>query len=147
MEIDPAAPVKATAEIDIAANPERVWEVIAGIDGWPSWNPDVESAALQGDMAPGSVFRWKAGGVNITSELQAVDRPHLLGWTGQAVGLRARHVYRIEPGGAGTHLITEESYGGWAARLFRRRMQRTLERALEAGAGHLKAEAERRAGG
>ena len=39
---------------------------------------------------------------------------------------------------------TEESYDGLVARLFRRPLQKTLDRALADGTRYLKAEAERR---
>ena len=29
----------ATGEIEVAAYPEIVWDVMAGIDRWPAWNP------------------------------------------------------------------------------------------------------------
>jgi uncharacterized protein YndB with AHSA1/START domain len=143
MEVNRNAPVLAEAEIEIAAPPETVWGVIADIAHWPGWNPEVKSMALSGEVAPGSEFRWKAGGVGIRSRLEEVDPPRLIGWTGKAIGLKARHVYRLEPGGTGTRVSTEESYDGWLARLFRGRLQPMLDKALGDGLSHLKAEAER----
>jgi uncharacterized protein YndB with AHSA1/START domain len=145
VEVHRSAPVVGTAEIEIAASPAAVWEVLADIESWPSWNPDVKTMALSGEVAPGSQFRWKAGGVTIESALEAVDPPRLIGWTGRTIGLKARHVYRFEPRDEGTFVSTEEPYDGWAARLFRKPIQRMLDKALEDGLGYLKAEAERRA--
>jgi uncharacterized protein YndB with AHSA1/START domain len=146
VEINESAPVAGSAEIQVAANPEVVWEVLTGIDDWPSWNPDVTSASLEGELAEGSRFRWKAGPGTISSTVQRVERPRLIAWTGKTLGLRAIHVYRLEPRGNGTLVSSGESWEGLVARAFRARMQRTLERAMEAGLLHLKAEAERRAG-
>jgi uncharacterized protein YndB with AHSA1/START domain len=59
--INEDAPAVGASEIEIAAAPETVWEVLTDIDRWPTWNPDIKSRSLQGGVAEGSVFRWKAG--------------------------------------------------------------------------------------
>jgi uncharacterized protein YndB with AHSA1/START domain len=141
------APVVAEAEIAVAAPPETVWAVISDIQRWPSWNPEVKSMELRGEVAPGSEFRWKAGGVSIRSTLEEVDAPRMIGWTGVAVGLKARHVYHLGRREDATFVTTAESFDGWAARLFRKRMQASLEKALDDGLSHLKSEAEQRSSG
>jgi uncharacterized protein YndB with AHSA1/START domain len=144
VEINQTAPVAASAEIQVTADPHAVWRVLTGIDQWPSWNPDVKSASLEGELAAGSRFKWKAGPGTIVSTIQQVDPPRSIAWTGKTLGLRAIHVYRLKPRDDGTLVSSQESWEGLAALAFRRRMQRTLERAMEAGLLHLKAEAERR---
>jgi len=145
VEIDSAAPAVARGEIDIAAAPEVVWGVLSDIDGWPGWNPDIASAELDGELAPGSTFRWKAGPGTIKSTLRHVDPPREIGWTGKTFGINAVHVHRLEQRGDSTRVISEESWGGLPVRLLRRRMQKTLQKALDEGLQPLKAEAERRA--
>ena len=61
MEINLHAPAVADGETQITADLETVWEVIAAIEEWPTWNPDIKSASLEGQLGPGSVFRWKSG--------------------------------------------------------------------------------------
>src|SRR5918999_4983288 len=68
------APATAEGELQIAADPDTVWQVLADLEGWPTWNPGIRSVALDGPLAPGSVFRWRAG-TSLTSTLQVVDRP------------------------------------------------------------------------
>jgi uncharacterized protein YndB with AHSA1/START domain len=46
--------------VEIVASPEAVWDLIADIGGWPRWNPDVKEVSVQGEVAEGTVFRWKA---------------------------------------------------------------------------------------
>ena len=147
VEINEQAPVVGTGETEIAAPPEVVWDVLTAIDRWPTWNPDVKSMSMPGDLVAGSEFRWKAGPGTITSVLQHVDRPRQIAWTGKTLGIRAIHVYRLEPRGDGTFVSTEESYEGLPARLFRGPVQKTLDAALADGLRHLKAEAERRTAG
>jgi uncharacterized protein YndB with AHSA1/START domain len=145
VEVSRNAPVVAASEIDIAAPPETVWDVLTDFERWPRWNPDVKSMSFSGTVGEGAVFRWRAGPGTISSRIRRVDRPRLIGWTGKTLGIEAVHVYRLEPHDGGTHVTTEESYEGALARLFRGPILRMLENALETGLDRLKAESERRA--
>lgn len=144
MSINESAPVVAASEIEIGAGSETVWAVLAAIERWPSWNPDVKWVSLRGEVAEGSEFRWKAGPATITSTLRRVERPGLLAWTGKTVGVSAIHVYRLEPRDGHTSVRTEESWEGLLARIFGGLMQKAVKNALDTGLRHLKAEAERR---
>ncbi len=146
MQINESAPVAGAARIETTAGRQVVWEVLTRIDEWPRWNPDVQSAAIEGDLAEGSRFRWNVGSRTIVSTIRQVEPPAAIAWTGKTPGLRAIHVYRLEARGNGTLVSSEESWEGVVARVFRIRMQRTLERAMDVSLRHLKAEAERRAG-
>ena len=144
MDVNRAAPVVAADEIEIAASPQTVWDVLTDLESWPRWNSDVKSMSVEGALAKGTVFRWKAGPGTITSTIQDVQPPTLIAWTGTTFGIKARHVYRLEPQGDGTLVHTEESYEGLVARLLRGSLQKTLEKGLSDGLRYLKAEAERR---
>ena len=144
MEVNRSAPAVASSKIEVAAPPEVVWDVIADFPAWPDWNPEVKSISIEGPVAEGTRFRWKAA-TTITSTLREVERPGAIGWTGKAFGLAAVHVWRLDPRNGGTLLRTEESWEGPLPRLLRGRMQRTLQDSLDAGLPHLKSEAERRA--
>jgi uncharacterized protein YndB with AHSA1/START domain len=139
------APVSSKREIDIAAPAEVVWEVLTGFDGWPQWNPEVKSMSWDGPLAPGSMFRWKAGPGTIVSTLEEVDRPRYVRWRGRTMTIAAIHEWRFQDRDGGTHVETNESFSGGLARLLRRTLQKQLDRALEEGLEHLKREAERRA--
>ena len=144
MEVNKNAPVVSTAEIEIAASSQAVWDVLTDLENWPSWNPDVKSMSVQGDLAAGSVFRWKAGPGTITSTIERVEAPRLIGWTGKTFGIKAKHVYRLEPRDGATLVHTEESYEGLVTRLLRASLQKTLDKGLSDGLRYLKAESERR---
>jgi hypothetical protein len=145
--INERAPVVGASEIEIAASPEAVWDVLTALEDWPSWNRDVKSMTVQGDVVPGTVFRWKAGPASITSTIQLVERPRVIAWTGKTLGINAIHFWHLEPRDGKTHVRTEESYDGLVARLLRRSLQKTLDRALADGLRYLKAEVESRASG
>ena len=142
--INGQAPVVGASELEIAAAPETVWDVLTAIDRWPSWNPDVKSMSLEGPLAAGSVFRWKAGPGTITSTIRRVEPQQLIAWTGRTLGIDAIHVYRLEPRDGGTFVRTDESYEGLVARLLRGSLQKRLDRALADGLRYLKDEAEQR---
>jgi hypothetical protein len=144
MDINSKAPVLSKGEIEIAADPETVWKVLATIDRWPDWNPDIKSVSVDGSVAKGTKFRWKARSRKIVSVIQNVKRARLLAWTGRMRGIKAVHVWHLEPRRAGTLVVNEESWEGLLARLLRRSLQKALDKANASGLAHLKAEAERR---
>jgi hypothetical protein len=147
MEINKDAPGVAHGEIEVDASPEIVWEVFTDINVWPSWNPDVKSAVLQGPLHAGTQFEWKAGPGTIRSTIQEVEQSRRIAWTGKTFGITAVHVYEFEPQGGGTIVESDESWDGLLVRLLRGRMTKTLQKSTDSGLRHLKAEAERRGSG
>lgn len=141
--INTEAPVSASSEIGISANIENVWEVMTAINRWPIWNPDVKSVSMDGEVAEGIRFRWKAGPGRITSVIQHIERPRLLIWTGQTLGVKALHIWRLESQEGKTVVRSEESWDGLLVRIFHGAMQKTLKTSLDAGLRYLKVEAER----
>jgi uncharacterized protein YndB with AHSA1/START domain len=146
MQVNEQAPLVARSETQIDASAEAVWAVMADIEQWPAWNPDVKSAALEGPLAAGTAFRWKSGPSNITSTLREVDAPRTIAWTGRQMGIEAVHIWRIESRDGGSLVVTEESWNGFPVRLLFGLGRKMLQNALDSGLRHLKAEAERRAG-
>jgi uncharacterized protein YndB with AHSA1/START domain len=138
-----AAPVATAREIEIAAAPEDVWDVLTSFERWPSWNPDVKAMSTSGPPAVGSTFRWKAGPGTITSTIRHLDAPRRIAWTGRTLGFKALDSFQLQPSGPGTLVREEEWWDGLVARLFRRPLQRTLDRSIEDGLRHLKVEVER----
>jgi uncharacterized protein YndB with AHSA1/START domain len=146
MEIDRDAPAIASGAIVVSAPREVVWEVLTRLEEWPTWNPDVKSMSVDGPVAEGTEFKWKAGPSTITSTIRRVDSPALIGWTGRTLGIDAVHVWRLAPDDGGTRVETEESWAGWLPRLLGGRAQRMLQQSLDEVLPRLKTEAERRAG-
>jgi len=138
-------PVKSTAEIQIAAPPQTVWDVLTRFENWPNWNPDVKSMSFEGPLAPGSTFRWKAGPGTIVSTLDRVEPPRHVSWHGKTLTIDAYHQWWLEPRDGGTFLRTEESFSGLLAKILRGPLQKTLDKSFEVGLERLKVEAERRA--
>lgn len=144
MDINRDAPATAEGGIHIAADPMTVFSVMSAIEGWPSWNQDIKSVKLEGEVRPGTVFRWKSGPSSLTSTLQVVDPPREIAWTGTTMGIRAVHVFRFESRDGGTLARSEESWEGFLASLLKGYSRKTLEKGIRTVLAHLKAEAERR---
>jgi hypothetical protein len=145
LNINRSAPVTAAGEITVAANADVVWDVLAAIDRWSDWNPDIKVASLQGPLAVGSKFSWKAGPGTIYSTILQLNRPQIMAWTGSTLGIKAIHVWRLESIGEKTRVITEESWEGLLLRILIGPFKRMLKRSIDSGLIYLKAEAERRA--
>jgi len=142
--INARAPIILHGEIEIDAAATLVWELLSAIEGWPTWNPEVESASLEGELVEGTSFRWKAGPSTLESRLLSVVAPAQIAWTGKSMGLNVIHVYRLEPRGDKTVVRTDESVDGIPARLFRGPIRKRMDNAIEIGLKGLKTEAERR---
>jgi carbon monoxide dehydrogenase subunit G len=145
MEADPTAPVYSEGSIGVDATPEQVWDLMADFEAWPAWNPDVDTVSLEGPVATGSVFRWKAGSARLVSTLRVVERPTRLSWTGRTMGINAVHDWRFERAGTGTTVSMRESFDGMVAKLLKGKLQRDLDRTTENGLSALKAAVEARA--
>jgi hypothetical protein len=145
MDIDRRAPVLARTQSHISADGQTVWDTLTDFASWPVWKREVRSVKVNGSLAPGSSFAWKAGPGTIRSALQDVDPPLRIAWTGRTFGIRAVDVFRLEASGDGTLVTEEESWDGLLARLFRSRMRRMLQAGIDRGVQELKEESERRA--
>jgi len=144
MEIDFNAPVAAASQIEIAADAATVWDVLANVERWPEWNKDVKSVALDGPIDVGSVFRWKTNAATITSTFKTLARPREIGWVGRALGITARHVWRLASADGRTIVRTSESFNGFLVRVFRMAFQRMLEETLDRGVLKLRTAVEAR---
>lgn len=143
METSTRAPAFARHEILVRAPAEKVWRLLSDIDHWSAWQPDIPRARLDGPLAPNTVFRWKSGGSSVVSVIQEVVAHRRLGWTGKAMGARARHLWVLEPRGDEVMVRTEESFEGWIVVLLKAMMQKTLDTSLQAWLRHLKEAAEK----
>ena len=145
MDIDREAPATAAGEVQIAAPQETVWQVISNLPDWPAWNTDVRSMTVGGGVEPGTEFRWKSGSASLASQLQVVDPPREIGWTGTTMGIHAVHVFRLESRDGQTTVHSEESFRGLIPTLLRGYSRKVLQRGIDGILKALKAEAERRA--
>ncbi|MCE1254686.1 MAG: SRPBCC family protein [Anaerolineae bacterium] len=146
MNVNLHAPLIARKEILINAPISQVWTTLTDINNWPEWQPDVNTARLEGELAQGTVFRWKALGLNITSVIRELATHKKIGWTGRSIGMQAIHIWTFESLENGVQVSTQESLDGWFPRLLKLFDREFLSKSLTASLQVLKKEAERRAG-
>ena len=139
------APVTGRAQIEVNAPQQVVWEVLTRLEDWPSWNSDVKWMRLEGPLAPGTEFRWKAGPGTIVSRIDKVEAPRYISWHGRTLTIDAYHEWWFEPREAGTFVRTEETFSGVLARVLRGPLQKTLDKSFADALERLKSAAERRA--
>jgi uncharacterized protein YndB with AHSA1/START domain len=147
MDVNRTAPVVAEAHAVVRAPLNEVWRVQTDIAEWPRWNREVARVEMRGPLAPGTTFRWKAGGAPIVSTIKEVVPERRIVWTGRTLGTRAVHVWAFEPHAEGTLVRTVESFDGLLARLLAGYLRRMLTGTLQRGLAALQREAERRSGG
>lgn len=131
------------AEIEIAAPPERVWDVLTRFERWPEWNPDVKTMSYEGPLAPGTQFRWKAGPGTIVSTLDRIEAPRYIAWRGRTLTIDAYHEWWLEPRDGETHVRTHEGFFGTLARVARPLMQKSVDKSFTDALERLKREVER----
>jgi uncharacterized protein YndB with AHSA1/START domain len=142
MKVDHQAPLVASKEITIAAPVQSVWQVLTDINHWPDWQADVTEARLEGALAAGTSFIWKARGLKISSILQVVEANHQVGWTGDSIGMQAIHIWTMQTQGNATRIKTEESLSGWLTRLLKLFDPQFLEKSLMSSLNVLKTRVE-----
>jgi hypothetical protein len=102
----------------------------------------ITASKLESPLAVGSVFRWRSGGLNVTSTVQVLDPNDLIGWTGESLGAQAKHIWKFIAQENGTLVTTEESMEGWSVGLLKILMPRFLDNSLDTWLRNLKTQAE-----
>jgi uncharacterized protein YndB with AHSA1/START domain len=123
----------AVNELQIPAEPERVFAWLRRPDLWPRYYWNARLVRNLGGPWPelqlGSRWRWLTFGVLITSEVVEIEKPIRLAWSARGIGSAGHHVWLLTPKDGGTFVHTEETQHGWAARLSAPVMSR-LQRSL-----------------
>lgn len=138
------APVKSEGAIEIAAPTELVWQVLTGINDWPTWQRDVTESALPGELREGAEFEWKAGGISFRSKIHTMTEKRMFGWTGKTIGASAIHNWRFAEREGTTTVTVEESLQGLFPRLFRTYFQKNLDMGIQKNLEELRSASEAR---
>lgn len=136
------AQLSSKKEIFIHAPPESVWRIHTDINGWGEWQPGIANASSSSPLAVGGVFRWKSGGLPLTSTIQVLEANHRIAWAGKTLGTEAHHAWTFTPQDGGTLVTTEEVMSGWLLSLLKVLSPHFLDRSLDVWLQALKAKAE-----
>ena len=117
-----------------ATSRERVWALWTDVAGWPSWNPGVGRAELDGPMAEGTIGTIRAvGGPSSTLKVVAVEPQRRFVTETSERLMRLRFEQELADGDGGQLRITERvCMTGLATPLMRRTVGARLERSIPA---------------
>jgi hypothetical protein len=128
---------KIRTEIDIAASPQTVWEILTGLEQYQDWNPLITSSS--GVVAVGEKLtnRLELPGGKVdtrTVRVTAVEPSRLFEWNGRLLGLallfQGQHRLELEDTPNGARLTHSEEFSGLAAPLI---LRRTVVAQIEEG--------------
>lgn len=107
-------PIFAHNEIEIAASSARVFSALLAARTWPGYYENASKLELPDGvdrLGPGVKFRFTTFGVAFAAEITLFEAEQALGWTckGGMPELSVHHRWLLEPSGAGTRLVTEET--------------------------------------
>jgi short-subunit dehydrogenase len=114
----PRPPIDVRNQIVAPAAAERVWDLLADVEGWPSWYRACRWVRVE----PAGSFRWKAHPIALRSTVVASDRPGSFTFIADARGLHAEHAFTLRPApdGPGTVVLSHETQTGplpWLGRI------------------------------
>jgi uncharacterized protein YndB with AHSA1/START domain len=137
-----------TTTIDIAAPPERVWEVMADVERWSEWTTTVTWVRRldEGPLRPGSRAKIKQPRLPETEYVVTeLDPGRSFSWVATAPGVltTARHdIEALPSGGSQVRLAVEQA--GWLGSVVGRFYRGMTDRYLATEAIGLKARSEGR---
>jgi uncharacterized protein YndB with AHSA1/START domain len=122
----------AVNELQMAAEPERVWEWLRRPELWPRFYGNARLVKhLEGPWPAaelGSRWRWLTFGVLVHSELVEFEPVERLAWSAKELGARGHHAWVLTPNEGGTFVRTEETQRGWSVRMVKPVMRRLMVR-------------------
>ncbi len=109
------------AEVEIDADPETVWSVLADFAAYPDWNPFID--LIEGDQEVGARLRVRirpsdGRGMTLKPHVTAVEPGRAFGWLGTLSGVphifEGAHRFELEPidGGRRTRFVQSERFRG-----------------------------------
>ena len=145
--------LSATANAEIQAPVERVWEIVAGVEGWPEWQATISEIDVEDRDAANRpalcevVFDAKVQTIRTVQRLH-YESPHLLSFTQERGSLKSlTGSWRLEDLGDGCTRATyalDVVLSGMLGMLVTGAVQDKLrERLVTALPGELKARAEK----
>ena len=126
-------PIEVRNEKVIRASAERVWDLLADVERWPSW----WRACRWVTKESAGAFTWKAHPVVLHSTVVAKDRPREFAITADGLGVHAERAFTVSPSRDGLSIVvtSHETQVGplpWLGRLILRpRLQAVNEAMFE----------------
>jgi uncharacterized protein YndB with AHSA1/START domain len=100
--------------LEIKAKPEKVWDILVDIEGWPKWvDTDFAKLVTPAPVKEGSKFEAKLGGLRWDLTVIEANRPRSIAWSARRLGLNAVHSWEFQERGGKTIATTKETMSGW----------------------------------
>ncbi|HEY4670529.1 MAG TPA: SRPBCC family protein [Gemmatimonadaceae bacterium] len=141
---DPAAKLFEIV-IEIAAPPQRVWDVTTDIERWPDWTASVKSVRRidSGKFRVGSRAKIKQPKfLPAIWEVTELKDGRSFTWVTQSPGLKATGRHRVEPISGGSRATLSVTYSGALSGIVTKLLGPTTERFLTLEANGLKKQSE-----
>jgi uncharacterized protein YndB with AHSA1/START domain len=137
--------------VDIAASPQKVWDVMYRVEQWPTWSASTTSVEPIGGapgFSIGSKARiWQPRLPVMIWEVTELDPGHGFIWQTRSGGTVTRAEHWITATDGGSHVVLRVQITGllepilrpWLTKITRRNMEieaQGLKRKSEEGAGH-----------
>jgi uncharacterized protein YndB with AHSA1/START domain len=104
---------------ETSASPARVWSIWSDTSTWPSWNPDVRAASLEGPFASGTTGSMTTGARTHQIRLENVVDGRSFDLVTSVVPATTFHFHcEIQPAGAGSRISQGIRMSGPLAFLF-----------------------------
>ncbi len=103
-------------QIDIAASPQEVWDVLINVDSWPEWYAGARNlqltSSMSGKLAPDAVLSWNIMDLDFISTVKEFEPPYRLSWESRKSTIQGYHTWILIPTDQGTRVVTDESQFG-----------------------------------
>jgi uncharacterized membrane protein len=131
--------------VDIAAPPERVWQVMRDITRWHEWTPSVTSVKILGDAAFAVSSRVMIRQPRLPPALWTITEiqpGRAFSWVSVAPGLRVVGTHLVEPAAGGSRAVLSIDMEGALGGLWGRLTKSITERYIAFEAAGLKVRSE-----
>jgi carbon monoxide dehydrogenase subunit G len=132
--------------VRVAAAPQRVWEVLADVENWPSWTPSVTSITRLdgGPLRIGSKVKIKQPRLPVTTwTVTELSSGESFTWIAAGPGYRTIASHRVQPADSGSVATLSLDQQGLVGELIGRLMAGLTNRYLAMEGNGLKERAER----
>lgn len=138
-------------QIDIAAPPQKVWDILINVDSWPEWYAGASNLRLNsttpGKLAPNAELSWTIMDLDFVSTVKEFEPPYRLSWESRKSTIQGYHTWILIPTDTGTRVVTDESQFGilaWLQGIF---VPTKLGKLHDASLAEIKRRAENHAAG
>lgn len=81
--------------IVINAPISEVWNKLIDFSNWHNWNPSISKMEIVGELEEKTKFNWRLNASNVKSQIQRIQEPTSLTWTGLSKNIKRIYVWEL----------------------------------------------------